>query len=63
MEQRRDNYDLAKLSQSVDFINLMTNSLVGNWENRTGFGNALKSGYQNCLNLVSNIFCVHIVKW
>ncbi len=44
--------DLKKLSELVDFINLVSWDLAGHWTKSTGFGNAVKNSNEG-FNLVS----------
>jgi chitinase len=45
-------FDMNRLLNSVDFINLVSWDLYGPWQPETGFGNSLNGTYKGSLSLV-----------
>jgi GH18 family chitinase len=55
-EINRVAYNLRRLSDSVDFVNVVTWYLDGYWSGFAGFGNSLNGSYEGCYNIVSPLF-------
>ena len=51
-EVRRVAYNMRNLTDSVDFVNLVSWYLVGSWSGFAGFGNALNGSFEGCFSLV-----------
>jgi GH18 family chitinase len=51
-EIRNVAFDMNRLLNSVDFINLVSWDLYGPWQPETGFGNSLNGTYKGSLSLV-----------